>query len=287
VRRWRAASLLALVLLAGCARAGVPTSPDPGLQRGIAVPSARLRGPDFPTMVRWLAENGFDHLRVDLASGSPELPRLLDLVSHQRLGLLLGWPEPATDPEAVGRRARRIRDYRGPLWLVLPAREPAAARAQLAALRREDASRVAVVGPALLEPRDPNLVRGFELRADARDPAAPAGGVSEPSDTSPPAGAAGRDTDMDRIAAFSAWASRTGRPVHCLGFGIARGAVQAALRDAYYDERIAALEQHGISWTLRDAHGHFDVLDAKGYLIPGVMAALGRDRPRPQDLRTR
>ncbi len=279
--------MLALSLLAGAARAGAPASPEPGLQRGIIVPGSRLRSPNFAPMVQWLAENGFDHLRVDLASGSPELSWLLERVQAEGLALLLGWPGQAADREAVARRARRVRDYRGPLWLVLPSDQPAATRDELAALRREDPTRVAVVRPPLPDLRDPHLVRGFELPASTRGFSAAADAASAHREASPLAGATGRATDKARIEAIAAWAMRTGRPVHCLGFGLPPGTVPAAVRDAYYDERIAVLERHGISWTLRDARGRFDVLDAKGYLIPGVMAALGRDRPRPEALRMR
>ncbi|MAE93755.1 MAG: hypothetical protein CL910_03765 [Deltaproteobacteria bacterium] len=245
--RWLGAAVLALAMACQDAATRLPPPPEAGILRGIEVPWTVLREPGFRPSVRWLAENGFDHLRVELPPDPEALARLLALTAEVGLGLVVGLADDASpgDWEAF---ARALPEGRARLWLLLPEDADAAAEA-LAIVRRRDGERI-VVGP---NPGEPRSLLGLALGPD----------LAQASATLEAVGAAARER---------------GIPVYCRSLGLPTTA-EGSERDAYYDDLIAALEAHGIPWSLSDARGEADVLDDRGYLIPGVMAALGRDRP--------
>lgn len=251
MKGWLPVVALAAALACQDPRGRVPAPPEAGLVRGIEISWAVLREPGFQASVRWLSENGFDHLRVDLPRDPQRaLASLLELSGAAGLGLVVGMPEDAS-PGDWENLARNIPARRERIWLLLPD-DPELAAEALAAVRRIDSDRIVVGGaPA---PEDPQSLRGFALGPDLAQASLSIDGV---------AGAA----------------RQQGVPVYCRALGMPATA-GGSERNAYYDELIGHLERRGIPWALRDAGGEADVLDDKGYLIPGVMAALGRDRPR-------
>jgi endoglucanase len=80
------------------------------------------------------------------------------------------------------------------------------------------------------------------------------------------------------IAQVAEWAGRRGVPVVCNEFGVFRDYADSRDREAWIHDVRAALERHGMGWTMWDYSGSFGVVIKKnGRSVPdeGALRALG------------
>ena len=83
---------LALTLASACgfAETRVPPSPEPAQLRGIVVSLDVALAPEHETTRRYLSENGFDHLVVDVPPAGDATAALFGEAKRLGLGLVVG-----------------------------------------------------------------------------------------------------------------------------------------------------------------------------------------------------